>query len=150
MVAVHDEVRTAELVQFDGRQRLVLEEGREDALPPPGRAMRTHAVAEPGQPSRRLLHPVLGAYVLPTMPFNTSEEHAYFAGSVSLGPAIVMVVRSGVPPGVGPRAHFFRVPVEAARLARERGRTRRRTRPWSELERGIRGIGMAQRGVATA
>jgi len=27
---------------------------------------------------------VLGAYVLPTVPFNTSEEHASFKGTVSL------------------------------------------------------------------
>jgi hypothetical protein len=34
----------------------------------------------------------LDAYVLPTMPFNTSEEHASFKGTVSLTPATVMLV----------------------------------------------------------
>jgi creatinine amidohydrolase len=34
---------------------------------------------------------VLGAYVLPTMPFNTSEEHASFKGTVSLSPAMLML-----------------------------------------------------------
>lgn len=34
----------------------------------------------------------LGAYVLPTLPFNTSEEHASFAGTVSLSPSTVMLV----------------------------------------------------------
>ena len=33
---------------------------------------------------------VLDAYVLPTMPFNTSEEHASFKGTVSLGPSTMM------------------------------------------------------------
>jgi creatinine amidohydrolase len=35
---------------------------------------------------------VLGAYVLPTMPFNTSEEHASFKGTVSLRPSTLMLV----------------------------------------------------------
>ena len=35
---------------------------------------------------------VLGAYVLPTLPFNTSEEHASFKGTVSLRPSTLMLV----------------------------------------------------------
>ena len=35
---------------------------------------------------------VLGAYVLPTVPFNTSEEHASFKGTVSLHPSTLMLV----------------------------------------------------------
>jgi creatinine amidohydrolase len=35
---------------------------------------------------------VLDAYVLPTLPFNTSEEHASFKGTVSLHPSTVMRV----------------------------------------------------------
>ena len=34
----------------------------------------------------------LDAYVLPTMPFNTCEEHASFKGTVSLTPTTVMLV----------------------------------------------------------
>jgi ABC-type enterochelin transport system ATPase subunit len=34
----------------------------------------------------------LGAYVLPTLPFNTSEEHASFKGTVSLRPSTLMLV----------------------------------------------------------
>jgi creatinine amidohydrolase len=34
----------------------------------------------------------LGAYVLPTLPFNTAEEHASFRGTISLRPATVMRV----------------------------------------------------------
>ena len=35
---------------------------------------------------------VLGAYVLPTLPFNTAEEHAAFRGTITLRPATVMLV----------------------------------------------------------
>jgi creatinine amidohydrolase len=35
---------------------------------------------------------LLNAYVLPTLPFNTSEEHASFRGTVTLRPATVMAV----------------------------------------------------------
>ena len=35
---------------------------------------------------------LLGAYVLPTLPFNTSEEHATFKGTVSLRPSTLMLV----------------------------------------------------------
>ena len=35
---------------------------------------------------------VLNAYVLPTMPFNTSEEHSSFRGTITLRPATVMAV----------------------------------------------------------
>ena len=35
---------------------------------------------------------LLGAYVLPTVPFNTSEEHASFKGTVSLHPSTLMLV----------------------------------------------------------
>jgi len=34
---------------------------------------------------------VVDAYVLPTLPFNTSEEHTSFKGTVSLSPATVML-----------------------------------------------------------
>lgn len=34
----------------------------------------------------------LGAFVLPTLPFNTAEEHAGFRGTISLRPATVMLV----------------------------------------------------------
>jgi creatinine amidohydrolase len=42
----------------------------------------------------------LGAYVLPTVPFNTSEEHASFAGTVSLRPNTVMLVLEEVVAGL--------------------------------------------------
>jgi creatinine amidohydrolase len=35
---------------------------------------------------------VLGAYVLPTLPFNTSEEHASFKRTVSVTPATLMIL----------------------------------------------------------
>lgn len=35
---------------------------------------------------------VLGAYVLRAMPFNTSEEHTSFRGTVSLSPSTLMLV----------------------------------------------------------
>jgi creatinine amidohydrolase len=35
---------------------------------------------------------LLAAYVLPTVPFNTSEEHASFKGTVSLSPSTMMLV----------------------------------------------------------
>ena len=43
---------------------------------------------------------VLGAYVLPVLPFNTSEEHASFKGTVSLPPATVMAVLEEVVAGL--------------------------------------------------
>lgn len=49
---------------------------------------------------------VLGAYVLPTMPFNTSEEHAAFKGTVSLGPSTMMLMLEEVVEGL--RAQGFR------------------------------------------
>jgi creatinine amidohydrolase len=42
----------------------------------------------------------LGAYVLPTLPFNTSEEHASFRGTVSLSPATLMLVLEEVVEGL--------------------------------------------------
>ncbi len=48
----------------------------------------------------------LGAYVLPTMPFNTSEEHASFTGTVSLSPSTVMLVLEEIVGGL--RGHGFR------------------------------------------
>jgi creatinine amidohydrolase len=35
---------------------------------------------------------VLNAYVLPTLPFNTSEEHSSFKGTITLRPQTVMLV----------------------------------------------------------
>lgn len=35
---------------------------------------------------------VLGAYVLPTLPFNTAEEHSNFKGTITLRPQTVMLV----------------------------------------------------------
>ena len=49
---------------------------------------------------------VLGAYVLPTMPFNTSEEHASFKGTVSLSPSTMMLVLEEVVDGL--RTQGFR------------------------------------------
>jgi creatinine amidohydrolase len=49
---------------------------------------------------------VLGAYVLPTMPFNTSEEHASFGGTVSLSPSTMMLVLEEVVDGL--RAQGYR------------------------------------------
>jgi creatinine amidohydrolase len=49
---------------------------------------------------------VLGAYVLPTMPFNTSEEHASFTGTVSLSPSTVMLVVGEIVAGL--RGQGFR------------------------------------------
>jgi len=43
---------------------------------------------------------VLGAYVLPILPFNTSEEHASFRGTVSLSPPTVMAVLEEVVAGL--------------------------------------------------
>jgi creatinine amidohydrolase len=40
--------------------------------------------------SARAWGEVLGAYVLPTLPFNASEEHASFKGTISLSPATMM------------------------------------------------------------
>ena len=42
----------------------------------------------------------LGAYVLPTLPFNTSEEHASFRGTVTLSPATVILVLEEVVAGL--------------------------------------------------
>ena len=42
----------------------------------------------------------LGAYVLPTLPFNTAEEHAAFKGTVSLRPATMMLVMEEVIAGL--------------------------------------------------
>jgi creatinine amidohydrolase len=49
---------------------------------------------------------VLGAYVLPTLPFNTSEEHASFRGTVSLAPTTVMRMLEEVVEGL--RGQGFR------------------------------------------
>jgi creatinine amidohydrolase len=49
---------------------------------------------------------VLGAYVLPTMPFNTSEEHASFKGTASLSPATVMLMLEEIVEGL--RGQGFR------------------------------------------
>jgi creatinine amidohydrolase len=49
---------------------------------------------------------VLDAYVLPTLPFNTSEEHASFKGTVSLSPSTLMLVLEEVVEGL--RAQNFR------------------------------------------
>ena len=49
---------------------------------------------------------VLDAYVLPTLPFNTSEEHACFKGTVSLSPSTLMLVLEEVVEGL--RAQSFR------------------------------------------
>ncbi len=48
----------------------------------------------------------LNAYVLPTLPFNTAEEHASFQGTVTLRPTTVMLVLEEVV--VGLRAQGFR------------------------------------------
>ena len=42
----------------------------------------------------------LNAYVLPTLPFNTAEEHASFKGTVTLSPATVMLVLEEVAAGL--------------------------------------------------
>lgn len=47
----------------------------------------------------------LNAYVLPTMPFNTAEEHAGFRGTVTLRPSTVMLVLEEVVAGL--RAQGF-------------------------------------------
>ena len=51
---------------------------------------------------------VLGAYVLPTMPFNTSEEHASFKGTVSLSPSTMMLVLEEVVDGLRTQASASR------------------------------------------
>ena len=43
---------------------------------------------------------VLDAYVLPSLPFNTSEEHASFTGTVSLSPSTVMLVMEEIVTGL--------------------------------------------------
>ncbi len=48
----------------------------------------------------------LNAYVLPTLPFNTAEEHASFTGTVTLRPTTVMLVLEEVVAGL--RAQGFR------------------------------------------
>ena len=48
----------------------------------------------------------LNAYVLPTLPFNTAEEHASFAGTVTLRPTTVMVVLEEIVAGL--RGQGFR------------------------------------------
>ena len=48
----------------------------------------------------------LGAYVLPTIPFNTSEEHLSFRGTVSLSPSTVMLVLGEIVAGL--RGQGFR------------------------------------------
>ena len=48
----------------------------------------------------------LNAYVLPTLPFNTAEEHAAFPGTVTLRPSTVMLVLEEVVAGL--RAQGFR------------------------------------------
>ena len=42
----------------------------------------------------------LDAYVLPTLPFNTAEEHASFQGTVTLRPTTVMFVLEEVVTGL--------------------------------------------------
>src|SRR5215217_9791685 len=49
---------------------------------------------------------VLDAYVLPTIPFNTSEEHASFKGTVSLRPSTMMLVLEEIVEGL--RGQGFR------------------------------------------
>lgn len=48
----------------------------------------------------------LTGYVLPTLPFNTSEEHAAFTGTVTLRPTTVMMVLEEIVEGL--RRHGFR------------------------------------------
>jgi len=48
---------------------------------------------------------LLHAYVLPTLPFNTSEEHSAFKGTISLRPATVMLVLDEIVAGL--RAQGF-------------------------------------------
>src|ERR671916_388807 len=48
----------------------------------------------------------LGAYVLPTLPFNTSEKHASFKGTVSLRPSTMMLVLEEIVEGL--RGQGFR------------------------------------------
>ncbi len=48
----------------------------------------------------------LNAYVLPTLPFNTAEEHASFTGTVTLRPSTVMLVLEEIVAGL--RAQGFR------------------------------------------
>lgn len=48
----------------------------------------------------------LSAYVLPTLPFNTAEEHAAFTGTVTLRPSTVMLVLEEIAAGL--RAQGFR------------------------------------------
>ena len=55
---------------------------------------------------------VLNAYVLPTMPFNTSEEHASFRGTVSLRPKTLIQVIEEVVAGL--REQGFRKQVLTA------------------------------------
>jgi creatinine amidohydrolase len=43
---------------------------------------------------------ILGGYVLPTLPFNTSEEHASFRGTVSLRPTTMMAILEEVVEGL--------------------------------------------------
>lgn len=43
---------------------------------------------------------VLNAYVLPTLPFNTSEEHTHFRGTVSVTPAALMQMLEEVVAGL--------------------------------------------------
>ena len=52
----------------------------------------------------------LGAYVLPTIPFNTSEEHASFRGTVSLSPSTLMMVLEEIVEGL--RGQGFRKQVQ--------------------------------------
>lgn len=42
----------------------------------------------------------LNAYVLPTLPFNTAEEHASFKGTVTLSPTIVMLMLEEIVDGL--------------------------------------------------
>ena len=48
----------------------------------------------------------LSAYVLPTIPFNTAEEHSSFKGTVTLRPSSVMLILEEVVAGL--RAQGFR------------------------------------------
>jgi len=55
---------------------------------------------------------ILGAYVLPTLPFSTAEEHMSFAGTVALRPTTVMLVLEDIVAGL--RRQGFRKQVVAS------------------------------------
>lgn len=43
---------------------------------------------------------ILNAYVLPIIPFNTSEEHTSFRGTISLSPSILMALTEEIIQGL--------------------------------------------------